>query len=210
MTVAYVHPLTQTILCVWAIGRASGAVAGELDRGTMELLLAQPLPRRTLILAHLCVDAIVIPALCLAMWAGTWVGAWAVGFLGNPDELMRVEPLHFAPALLNAGLLTFAVSGYTLWLSSLGRFRGRVMGLAVLLTLVQFLVNVIGQLWEVIEPLRPLTVFYYYQPQSLILHDGWYAQPGTWLRLDVLLAVGCTGYLLALVTFQRRDLPAPL
>jgi ABC-2 type transport system permease protein len=45
LSIGYVHSLVQTILCVWAIGRAAGAVAGELDRGTLELLLAQPLPR---------------------------------------------------------------------------------------------------------------------------------------------------------------------
>src|SRR5439155_16280381 len=38
MSIGYVHPLVQTIFCVWAVGRASGALAGELDRGTMELL----------------------------------------------------------------------------------------------------------------------------------------------------------------------------
>src|SRR5438874_1198365 len=43
LSIGYVHPLTQTILCVWAVGRASGALAGEIDRGTMELLLAQPI-----------------------------------------------------------------------------------------------------------------------------------------------------------------------
>src|SRR5688572_7639806 len=60
MSMAYVHPLTQTILCIWAIGRASGAIAGEIDRGTMELLLAQPIRRGQVVLAHLIVDLITI------------------------------------------------------------------------------------------------------------------------------------------------------
>ena len=45
LSIGYVHPLMQTIFCIWAVGRASGAIAGEMDRGTMELLLAQPLAR---------------------------------------------------------------------------------------------------------------------------------------------------------------------
>src|SRR5262249_6618096 len=52
MSIGYVHPLMQTIFCVWAVGRAAGAIAGELDRGTMELLLSQPLARSRLVLAH--------------------------------------------------------------------------------------------------------------------------------------------------------------
>jgi ABC-2 type transport system permease protein len=62
----------------------------------------------------------------------------------------------------------------------------------------------------VIEPLRPLTVFYYYQPQALILNDDWYADRMVWVRLGVLIAVGAVGYLMALRVFCRRDLPAPL
>src|SRR5437870_1359545 len=50
LSVAYVHPLTQAILSIWAVGRAAGAIAGEIDRGTLELLLAQPVPRSRLLL----------------------------------------------------------------------------------------------------------------------------------------------------------------
>src|SRR5215831_3539795 len=79
LTVGYVHPLVITTLCIWAIGRSSGAVAGEIDRGTMELLLAQPIRRPRLILAHLCVDLLTIPLLCLSLWAGTELGVALVG-----------------------------------------------------------------------------------------------------------------------------------
>src|SRR5262249_37545328 len=67
-----------TIFCVWAVGRAAGAIAGEIDRGTMELLLAQPLARSRLLLAHLLLDAVTIPILCLSLWAGNWIGAWLI------------------------------------------------------------------------------------------------------------------------------------
>lgn len=210
ISVAYVHPLTQTILCVWAVGRASGAVAGELDRGTMELLLAQPVPRRNLILAHLCVDWLTIPTLCLSLWAGTCLGTWLVGFQTNLPGPRHVDPAIFLPALLNVALLAFAVSGYTLALSACGRYRWRVMGLAVLLTLLQFLVNVIAQLLDGTEVLRYATVFFYYQPQPMALKAEWYRQAEMWRNLAVLAGVGVVGYVTALVVFCRRDLPAPL
>ncbi len=159
MSISYVHPLTQIILCVWAIGRAAGAITGEIDRGTMELLLAQPIARPRLLKAHLLLDVLTIPLLCLGIWGGTvlgtlWIGLWEPG---NSDS--AVNPLVFAPALLNVAVLLFAISGYTMWLSACGRFRGRVLGLAVLVTLVQFLINVVGQLLDFFEPLRPFTVF---------------------------------------------------
>ena len=233
LSVGYVHPLVITILCIWAVGRSSGAIAGEIDRGTMELLLAQPIRRSRLILAHFCVDLFTIPLLCLGLWAGTYVGVWLVGPIElsgedlkhfafvhvNPDAL-RLDPAAFGTGLWNVGALVFAVSGYTLWLSAGGRFRWQVMGTAIFFTLFQFLINVVGQLWDAAGVLRPLTVFYYYQPQQIILGHRWSVDLGhVWNSghplcslnvVAVLLAVGIVGYGLALWTFTRRDLPAPL
>jgi ABC-2 type transport system permease protein len=255
LSIGYVHPLMQTIFCIWAIGRAAGAIAGELDRGTMELLLAQPIPRYRLVLAHLCVDALTIPVLCLSLWAGNWLGDWLMGPIevqplpatpskpaylvefgpfkirleeprltmpsrgSQTTDRLAVRPSAFGPALLLVGGLLFAVSGATMALSAAGRFRWRVLGLAVLIALVQFLVNLIGQMWDVMEPLRPLTVFYYYQPQQVILGQHWSVSLSEWnggqalfpMPMPVVLyGVGLLGYGLALWTFNRRDLPAPL
>jgi ABC-2 type transport system permease protein len=220
-TIGYIHPLTQTILCVWALGRAAGAIAGEIDRGTMELLLAQPLPRYRLVLAHLCMDAITIPLVCLSLLTGNFLGSWLVGLreIGPRNELgPLLNPAMFLSALANVAAFVFALSGFTMWLSSRGRFRSRVLGSAVFIVLVQFLINVVGQLWVTVAYLRPFTVFYYYQPQQIILHDDWSVDLGTvWngvaihLNVIVVLAmVGVIGYALAFWTFCRRDLPAPL
>jgi ABC-2 type transport system permease protein len=241
LSIGYVHPVMELMFCVWAIGRGASAVAGEIDRGTMELLLAQPLARFKLILAHFIVDLLTIPLLCLSLWAGTCLGWLLIGpitpeapRLKLPDATYTVELgplkysvkgpmevpheteeqqqarlhvslLKFLPALPLMGGLIFAVSGYTIWLSALGRFRMRVLMTAIGVTVVQFLINLLGQMWDVVAPLRPLTVFYYYQPQQVILGQGGWVP-----MLTVLLAVGLAGYGLALWTFTRRDLPAPL
>src|SRR5688572_17770573 len=45
IALAYVHPVILFTMVVWSIARGSDIVAGELDRGTMEILLAQPVRR---------------------------------------------------------------------------------------------------------------------------------------------------------------------
>ncbi len=264
MTIGYVHPLMLTLFCVWGIGRAAGAIAGEIDRGTMELLLAQPVARSRLVLAHLGVDLVIIPALCLSVWTGTWIGVkmvspiqmqefkpkgkspefyvevvtlgrFRLSVLGDPadkaqaaakmeldnsrEERLRIDAARFGSGLTIIGGLIFAVSGATMCLSALGRYRWRVMGLAVLLALVQFIMNLVGQMWDQANWIRPLSIFYYFQPQQVILRRDWCVTLSEWnhgaplWRVPmplVLYGVGLVGYLLALWTFRRRDLPAPL
>jgi ABC-2 type transport system permease protein len=210
LSVGYVHPVVLTILSVWAVGRASGAIAGELDRGTMELLLAQPLARWRVIVSHLAVDCLTIPVLCGCLWLGTTLGVYAFGLVDmTANNRVPIDPARFGPALWNVGALLFALSGITMMLSAAGRFRGRVLGLAVVLTLVQFVVNLLAQTWSDIEFLRPWTVFYYYQPQALILSFDGAGELGAH-NVAVLCVVGIIGYAIALTVFWRRDLPAPL
>jgi ABC-2 type transport system permease protein len=210
MSISYVHPLVLSILCIWAIGRAANAIAGEIDRGTMELLLAQPIRRAQIILAHLWVDAIVFPALCVVIWIGTYIGTWWLGLQTLENESLRVVPARFLPALMCVCALLFSVSGLTMWVSSLGRSRAGVWGWAVTILLSMFLINVLGQMWDLLELLRPYTIHYHYQPQLMIQNLDWYAHGDAWFHLAVLLCVGAAGYGLALATFCRRDLPAPL
>src|SRR4051794_5912751 len=44
LAVGMLHPVVIILTSVWSIGRAAGSVSGELDRGTMELLMSQPVP----------------------------------------------------------------------------------------------------------------------------------------------------------------------
>jgi ABC-2 type transport system permease protein len=210
MTISYVHPLVLTILGIWALGRAANAIAGEIDRGTMELLLAQPIRRTQVVLAHLLVDGIVFPSLCGTIWLGTYCGTWWMGLQSAENAMQRVDPVGFLPALLCVTALLFSISGATIWISSLGRSRARVWGLAITIFLCMFLVNVLGQITEALKWLRPFTIYYHYQPQPLILHADWYANGEAWFHLGVLVAVGAAGYLGAWICFCQRDLPAPL
>jgi ABC-2 type transport system permease protein len=238
LAVGLLHPVVVILSSIWAIGRAAGAVAGELDRGTMELLLSQPVPRNRLILAHFLVDLLVIPLLCLSFYLGTQAGLWAVGpfvidystvraalskevppplldtlRIPAEPELMTVSADGQAGALVNLACLMFALSGLTMALSAAGRSRWKVVGLGVLMGVLMFAANVVGQLWDEAAWVRAFTAFYYYQPQKVMLRGEWDVSPlglGPVPVVLVLLAAGAAGYLLALRTFTRRDLPAPL
>ncbi|HMP03302.1 MAG TPA: ABC transporter permease subunit [Gemmatales bacterium] len=213
-TIGFVDPGVLILFCIWALGRASSALAGEIDRGTMELLLAQPLSRSKVVLTHLAVDLITVPLLGLAMFAGVAAGVHFIGLSG-------IELLPYLGAVANVVALVLALSGMVLAISATGRSRSRVLSTGIGIVLVMFLLTFFGQLWEPLRPFRPFSLFFYYQPQRIIIENNW------WVCLDareasaasgslfvpgiaVLLAVATTGYATAWWVFTRRDLPAPL
>lgn len=212
LSIGYVHPTVITIFGIWAIGRAAGALAGEMDRGTMELLLAQPIARWRVVVTHFVLDLVIFPYLCLCMLAGTYVGI----------HLFDIADLSLAAywgALVNAAALMLALSGFTMAFSAAGRSRWRVLAVVIGVLLVLFLVNVLGQMWDGLRPWRVISPYYYYQPQLIILKDIWTvplvlsdATGGSVPvpMVAVLAVMGLVGYAIALVTFCRRDLPAPL
>jgi ABC-2 type transport system permease protein len=234
--VELLHPVVVVLAGLWAVGRAAAAVSGELDRGTLELLLSQPVPRNRLILAHFLVDVVVIPCICLSIVAGTRVGLETVGpFVVDYSVLDKLPPparliVKQGPAVLTVSAdrqiwavvclasLMFALSGLTMLVSALGRNRWRTLGVAALIAVGMFVANVVGQLWDGAAWVRPWTLFFYYQPQKVWLHGDWLADlsdpwgPGWGAvpAVPVLAGVGAAGYLLALWVFTRRDLPAPL
>ena len=237
LAVQMLHPVVMVLACLWGIGRAAGAISGEIEKGTMELLLSQPVPRDRLIFAHLLVDLLVIPLLCTANLAGTQFGLWAVGDFvvdysviskaGLPGvdpnrarEVLAVSAKDQWGAAVALMSLMFAISGITMLISACGRSRWRVIGWAVLVIMVMFIVNVLGQLWTDIGFLRPLSVFYYYQPQNVWLQSNWLLDLGeVWNggrpmfqipAVVLLFAVGTAGYFVALRVFTKRDLPSPL
>jgi ABC-2 type transport system permease protein len=88
LAVELLHPVIIVLVFLWAVGKSSGAISGELGGGTMELLLSQPVPRGRLILAHLLVDGITIPVMIMSIVVGTQLGMWSVGEFREKQEVI--------------------------------------------------------------------------------------------------------------------------
>ena len=83
IALGYIHPISIILVSIFAIGLTTSAVAGERQRGTLEVVLARPLSRRTLY-ATLFVGVLLFIGIVLAAAiAGTVVGSAASGLLGE-------------------------------------------------------------------------------------------------------------------------------
>jgi ABC-type transport system involved in multi-copper enzyme maturation permease subunit len=102
----------STLGCAAAVLFAMGAVAGEAQRGTLEIWLARPLSRRRILSERYAAGAL---AVALPVFATTLTIPWLMSFVG---ETTRVWPLILCST--HEALFLVAVYSVTFFFSSIG------------------------------------------------------------------------------------------
>ena len=195
LAVSYNHPLSKLMLCVFAVGLTANAIAGELERGTLDLLLARPLRRYELLLGSGLAFAVGCVVLGGVMLAGTWVGAQ----VGGISAQVRWNDFYWLA--LNAMCLMLAMGGMGYLFSTLMRRGGQAVLWTGSILAAMFFVGWFATMWNAIKPLAPLTLFYYYRPEQIVNGElDW------WLNIPILLTATIATYFAAIVVFERRDL----
>jgi ABC-2 type transport system permease protein len=204
IALGFVDPVVLLTMTTWAISRGSDLVSGELDRGTLELTLAQPLRRISFFLAKTALGLVGVVSLALCFWAGASLG---IELVHKPTD--NVHGGQFWPGVINIMLLGFMILGVSSAMSSWDRYRWRTVGIMggcyATWLLLKILYRMGGDAWSWIGWLTP---FRWFEPQLLIRESS---DLSTQLGYNgMLLLIGLAGYIIAAVVFMKRDLPAPL
>ncbi len=203
IALSYIDPVVLVATGVWAIARGSDAVSGEIGRGTMEMLLAQPVRRIAVLWTHAGVTILGAGVLGCAAWLGTFAGISTVVL----DQ--HVDPWRFVPSAINVAALTFFLAGVATMASSWDSYRHRTVGLMGGFYVVGLVLEMTGKMVDNLSWLRYLTFLGVYEPQVMVT-DRAAAWEMTLNYNGVLLGLGALSYIVATVIFCRRDLPAPL
>jgi len=178
------------ILLVFAIGIGTSAVAGEEDRRTMDLLLAQPVKRRRVVL-----DAFLAMATMTFGLAGV---VMVLELVANAPFDLNLGVSGLLAANVGVALLALAFGALALAIGGLTGRRGLTLGVSSGLAVATFFIYGLAPLVDAIEWTQELSPFYWFLG-SQPLRDGFDPLFG-WLILMIamLLAVAVWG-------FERRD-----
>ena len=184
-------------LGIYAIITSTETLAGEEDSGTLELIVAMPLPRWRIVTAKAV--AISVAALLILASAGA-VHALALNAIEASVEIDVTSGQLFMAAL-SAWPLTLVIL-------MLGLFLGAFLPnrrAAALVTTVLFIASYLGEtltgLVQSLEVFRPLSLFYYFDSSTELFTNGVQARD-----LAVLFGLAALFFVLALLSFQRRDI----
>ncbi len=197
IALGFVHPISVALVCVYSVGFATSAVAGERQRGTLEVLLARPLSRRglyaTLLVACLSFVAVAIAA----QVAGSLIGAIAFG-VANEVSIGNLIVLWLNGLLLYAAFAAIGLAA-SVSFDRLAPALGITLGFVV----VSYFLDVLGSLWPDAKGLQVLSLFHYL-PARNVLTSGIAGVDVLVLGVAFVAAVA-----FALFEFPRRDLAAP-
>ena len=203
IAMAYLEPVTLLASAAWGVSRGSDAVSGEIGRGTMELVLAQPVRRIAVLGAQMTVMTLGAAVIALAAWLGTAIG------LATVDLGVIVPVSTYIPSAINLFALTFFVAAASTLASSFDRYRSRTIGLVVSIYIVQYVIKLMARMVDEWNWMMYVTFHGAYQPQVMAVgpERAWELS----LRFDgLLILLGVVSFAIAAAIFCRRDLPAPL
>jgi ABC-2 type transport system permease protein len=193
VAIGYDEPIVVFGISIFAIARGSDVVSGELGRGTLEMLLAQPVSRLQVLYTQAVVTIGCLVLLCVLTLAGTTAGIYTTRVkedvppptlgipllgiriplsLGKGETIKvpmseRTKPSYFVPGAFNLFCLGVALAGFSTLVSSLDRYRWRTIGIVAAAYVVSLILKILGTIKEVAW-LQKVSLFSAYRPQEFI------------------------------------------
>lgn len=195
--IGFIHPITLLLMGIFAVGFPLAAIAGERQRGTLEVLLARPISRHSLYLTLFVVGSLALAVLMASELGGAYVSSVATG-VGSELQASNMVLLWFNGWLLFVALMAIAFA------SSVSFDRlGPALGISLGFVIVSYFLDVIGSLWPAAAWIQTYSVFDLVRAKH-VLAAG--LIPEHVLAL-ILITAAAVAY--AWVEFPRRDLAAP-
>ncbi len=194
ITIGYQHPLVLFLCLLFAVGVPTKLLTGEVQRGTMELILSRATTKTQVYVCASTLTLVGMLTLVLVMFLGT-VTATKVYDFGEPIPL----DLFFRIAI-NGGLLAGAAGAIALLAAGVLAGRNSAVAVTVAFLVINYFAWVIAQWWPRLGFLKPVTLFYYVNGAKL--YRGWPLDD-----MAVLTTIILAGVVIGGVVWQRRDLP---
>lgn len=197
LSLGYTHPVYHVLTAASVIWFAGRSLAGEMERGSIQIALSRPVSRTSVYLSRL-LGLVIVTFLTAAIGPiGMTIGL----LVAPPDGEMVLW--HFFAQVVTAAALIWAVGGFAMMVSARSDRMGQAVGISIGAFVISYVIDYFANLWDLLHHLEPFSVFNYYDPATALTTGR-----VNWIDVAVLVAVGLGAALLGLRTFRERDLPS--
>jgi len=187
--------LVPALLLAVGVTATSRALAGEESGGTIDLLLATPLPRGRLVVEKALAGVLPLFGLAAAVWL-------VIAVLG-PAFGLTVDLGGLAVALLAVVLLATCFAMLALLVSSASGQRGLGAGIAAAAAVATYVLNALAPSVSSLQGVDAAASPFHWSGGPSVLADG-----VSWTGLGLLMAVPLVLLALTVGAYERRDLSA--
>lgn len=184
------------ILAIFSIVTGTKLIARLVDRGSMAYLLSTPNSRVKIAITQMTQ---LITGLVLILLFATGGGLLGVAIFINQPDLHVARYIQMNVIGL---LLFFVISGYTFFFSCLFNDEKRALSCSTIVTLLFYILNMVGKISNDLAWMKHISIFSLYQPQDIIYGSAHVMAISTGLFVG-----GAFLYVIAILTFRSRDLP---
>jgi hypothetical protein len=178
------------------VGVPTNLLAGEVQRGTMELILSRQTTKTQVYICAGLITVIGMFAMVLVMFLGTTVGTHIYTF-------KQAVPLgDFFKIAINGGLMASAVGGIALFTAACFR-RPVAVSVTVTYLVLMYFTSFVSEWWPRLAFLSPATLFHYINGYVIFVKHVWPIRDMAVLVIVMIVATGLGG-----IIWQRRDLSA--
>ncbi len=176
----------------FAIGFGSNAVAGEEEKGTLDIVLSAPLKRSRFVIEKFAALAVGLGYLSVIIVITLYFGTKFV------DINLTIPQL--SSATFNLFLLSLNFGALAFFIGALSGSKGLAIGLTTSFAVLSFLVSSFYKMVTQLEKVKEFSPFYHYSNQSALIHGI------DWASASLLIWAIIGLFALSIIAFSRRDL----
>ncbi len=181
------------LLGIYAVVYCGGLISKEVERGTLDVVLSQPVERTTFLLSKLAGFLTLALAATAFSAIAVLLGALTIGEDANAGNVVAVHAVSY--------LLVAAIAGYSTLASCVTLDPGRSLAVAGVLTALTYFANVLGSAIQAVGWVKYGSLFYYYDSLQVIAEGA-----VNWTGIAVYVGVFVVTTLASLAVFRRKDL----
>ncbi len=180
------------LFLIFSITFGASAIAGEEEKGTIDILLSTPIRRSSVILEKFLTLVVSLLILSTILLTTIFFGSKVVGIEVTFSQLFSAT---FILLLFGINFGTVAI-----FLGSLTGSKGLAIGLTTAFAVIAYLVNVFYKLTDVLDKVKEFSPFYHYSHQNALVHGI------PWASAELMIFITVGLILLSVAAFARRDL----
>jgi ABC-2 type transport system permease protein len=183
------------VMATYAVLAGLNVTANEEDRGILDVVLSQPIPRWRVIIERFAAYALLIAGIILLGHLGLMIGKlMAPGMVIDMGRVFEAS-LNMLPSSL-------LVLAFTVFIATVARSRAAAAAIAAVFVVASYFIDVIGNAasGSLAANLGVVSFFSYYDPTT-VMSEGL-----VWSSVLLVLAVTAVLTFASLWFFERRDI----